>query len=277
MRKIKNLMMTGLLALATILCLVPLFMLLYYVFKMGLSSLNVTVFIKNPKPMGISGGGMLNSIIGSLLVITIASFIGVPIGLITGIYLSENKGSRMAEWVRLSTEVLLGVPSVVVGLLVYGWIVRPMRTFSTFSGSVALAIIMIPLLARSTEEVLLMVPNTLKEASYALGASRWRTQWFVVMKTAMGGIISSILSSIGRVAGETAPLLFTAFGNQFFSTRLFKPISTLPIQIFTYARSPNVQQNKLAWAGAIILVGFILLLNLSAKWISQSIQKRRQS
>lgn len=269
--------MTGLLALATILCLVPLFMLLYYVFKMGLSSLNVTVFIKNPKPMGISGGGMLNSIIGSLLVITIASFIGVPIGLITGIYLSENKGSRMAEWVRLSTEVLLGVPSVVVGLLVYGWIVRPMRTFSTFSGSVALAIIMIPLLARSTEEVLLMVPNTLKEASYALGASRWRTQWFVVMKTAMGGIISSILSSIGRVAGETAPLLFTAFGNQFFSTRLFKPISTLPIQIFTYARSPNVQQNKLAWAGAIILVGFILLLNLSAKWISQSIQKRRQS
>lgn len=277
MRKLQNYMMTGLLAFAAFICLIPLFMLLYYVFKMGLSSLTLDVLIKNPKPMGVSGGGMLNSIVGTLVVLSMASLMGIPIGLATGIYLSENRGSRFAEWVRLCTEVLLSIPSVVIGLLVYGWIVKSMSTFSAFSGSVALAIIMIPLLARSTEEVLLMVPNSLKEASYALGASRWKTQWMIVMKTAMGGIISSILSSIGRVAGETAPLLFTAFGNQFFSTRILKPISTLPIQIFTYARSPNVQQNKLAWAGAIILVVFILVLNLTAKWISQSVQKRRQS
>ncbi len=134
---------------------------------------------------------------------------------------------------------------------------------------------MIPILARSTEEVLLMVPHTLKEAAYALGASRWKTQWMIVMKTAMGGIVSAILSSIGRIAGETAPLLFTAFGNQFFSTKLFRPISTLPIQIFTYARSPNIVQNRMAWAGSLLLVGMVLVLNMSAKWIGYVVLKRR--
>ena len=277
MRKIKNLVMTAMISLATLICLVPLFLLLYYVFKMGISSINLDFFIKNPKPMGEIGGGMLNSIVGTLIVLGMASLIGIPFGLATGIYLAESKGTKLAEWIRLATEVLVGIPSIVIGILVYGWVVKTMNTFSAFAGSIALTIIMIPLLARSTEEVLLMVPNTLKEAAFALGASRWKTQWMIVMKTAMGGIVSGILSSIGRIAGETAPLLFTAFGNQFFSTKLLRPISTLPIQIFTYARSPNVAQNKMAWAGALLLVGMVLLLNISAKWISQAVVKRRKN
>lgn len=275
MRKLKNLIMTGLLALATLICLLPLLLLLYYVIKMGISSINLDFFLNNPKPMGEAGGGMLNSIIGTIIVLAMASLIGIPIGLVTGIYLVENKGTKLAEWVRLATEVLVGIPSIVIGILVYGWLVKSMKTFSAFSGSIALTIIMIPILARSTEEVLLMVPYTLKEAAYALGASRWKTQWMIVMKTAMGGIVSAILSSIGRIAGETAPLLFTAFGNQFFSTKLFRPISTLPIQIFTYARSPNIVQNKMAWAGSLLLVGMVLVLNMSAKWIGYVVLKRR--
>jgi phosphate transport system permease protein len=275
MRKLKNLIMTGLLALATLICLLPLLLLLYYVIKMGISSINLDFFLNNPKPMGEAGGGMLNSIIGTIIVLAMASLIGIPIGLVTGIYLAENKGTKLAEWVRLATEVLVGIPSIVIGILVYGWLVKSMKTFSAFSGSIALTIIMIPILARSTEEVLLMVPHTLKEAAYALGASRWKTQWMIVMKTAMGGIVSAILSSIGRIAGETAPLLFTAFGNQFFSTKLFRPISTLPIQIFTYARSPNIVQNRMAWAGSLLLVGMVLVLNMSAKWIGYVVLKRR--
>ena len=267
--------MTGLLALATLICLLPLLLLLYYVIKMGISSINLDFFLNNPKPMGEAGGGMLNSIIGTIIVLAMASLIGIPIGLVTGIYLAENKGTKLAEWVRLATEVLVGIPSIVIGILVYGWLVKSMKTFSAFSGSIALTIIMIPILARSTEEVLLMVPHTLKEAAYALGASRWKTQWMIVMKTAMGGIVSAILSSIGRIAGETAPLLFTAFGNQFFSTKLFRPISTLPIQIFTYARSPNIVQNRMAWAGSLLLVGMVLVLNMSAKWIGYVVLKRR--
>ena len=266
--------MTILLGFATLLCLTPLFLVVYYLLKIGIGSLSLSFFIHNPKPLGEIGGGMLNSIIGSVITVGLASLMGIPVGLLTGMYLYEFGTDKLAFLVKILVDVLNGLPSIIIGLMIYFWISTLKTGFSAFAGSIALSLMMIPIIARSTEEVLRMFPNTLKEAAYALGASRPRTMFSVALKTTLGGILSGVLSSIARISGETAPLLFTAFGNQFFSLRLNRPMSSLPLQIFTYARSPNPEQNKLAWAGALVLVGMVFVLNIVSKWIRRSFSKR---
>jgi phosphate transport system permease protein len=274
MRKLTNHLMTFMMGLSALICLIPLFLVIYHLLKMGLSSLNLGFFIHNPKPMGEIGGGMLNAITGTFIMVGTASIFGIPIGIIGGVFLNEFKHSSFAYFIRLMIDVLSGVPSIIIGIVIYGWIVKPSGGFSAFAGSIALAIMMIPIIVRSTEEVLKMVPYTLIEASYSLGVSRWKTMFFIVVRTSIGGVLSSILSSIARISGETAPLLFTAFGNDFFTTRLNKPMSSLPLQIFNYAKSPSVEQNRLAWAGSIVLVGTVFVLYMLAKWISLKLSRR---
>lgn len=274
MRKIINHLMTLLLALSAIICLIPLFLVIYYLLKMGFNSLNLNFFIHNPKPMGELGGGMLNAIIGTFLTVGTASIIGIPIGLMGGIFLFEYKQNQLANVIRILVDVLSGIPSIIIGIVIYGWVVKPSGGFSGFAGSIALSIMMIPIIIRSTEEVLRMVPYTLREAAYSLGVSKWKTTFMVVVRTSIGGVISSILSSIARVSGETAPLLFTAFGNDFFSVKMNRPMSSLPLQIFNYAKSPSIEQNRLAWAGSIVLVGLVFVLYIIAKWVGYKLTIR---
>lgn len=274
MRKTINLTMTILMALSAVICIIPLFLVIYYLLKMGISSLNLSFFIHNPKPMGELGGGMLNAIVGTLLTVGIASLIGIPIGLMGGIFLLEYKQNPFANVIRILVDLLSGIPSIIIGIVIYGWIVKPTGGFSGFAGSVALAIMMIPIIIRSTEEVLRLVPYTLREAAYSLGVSRWKTMFYIIIRTSIGGVISSILSSIARISGETAPLLFTAFGNEFFSLQMNRPIASLPLQIFNYAKSPSVEQNRLAWAGSIVLVGLVFVLYIIAKWIGYKLSIR---
>ncbi len=272
-RKIKNITMTFVISLFAGICLLPLFLVLYYLLKNGLSSLNLEFFINNPKPFGETGGGMANAIAGSFIVVGLASIIGIPIGLFTGIFLTEYKNSKLSDIVRLLSEVLQGLPSIVIGIIAFSWIVKKMGHFSALSGAIALSFMMIPIIARSTEEVLLLVPDSLKEASLALGAPKWRTMFSIILKTASSGVIGGVLSSIARVAGETAPLLFTAFGNRFFSTNILKPMSVLTLQIFDYARSPYDELHKQAWAGAIVLVLIVLLISLLSRVFVRKLSK----
>jgi len=188
--------------------------------------------------------------------------------------LLEYKQNPFANVIRILVDLLNGIPSIIIGILIYGWIVKPTGGFSGFAGSVALAIMMIPIIIRSTEEVLRLVPYTLREAAYSLGVSRWKTMFYIIIRTSIGGVISSILSSIARISGETAPLLFTAFGNEFFSLQMNRPIASLPLQIFNYAKSPSVEQNSLAWAGSIVLVGLVFVLYIIAKWIGYKLSIR---
>jgi phosphate transport system permease protein len=274
MRKLTNRLMTVLMALSAIICLIPLFLVIYHLLKMGFNSINLNFFIHNPKPMGELGGGMLNAIVGTLMTVGLASVFGIPIGLMGGIFLFEFKQNNFANIIRILVDLLSGIPSIIIGIVIYGWIVKPSGGFSAFAGSIALAIMMIPIIIRSTEEVLRLVPYTLREAAYSLGAPRWKTMFFVVVRTSIGGVISSVLSSIARVSGETAPLLFTAFGNEFFSIKMYRPMSSLPLQIFNYAKSPSLEQNRLAWAGSIVLVGIVFILYIIARWIGYKLTKR---
>jgi phosphate transport system permease protein len=274
MRKFTNRFMTVLMALSAIICLIPLFLVIYHLLKMGFSSLNLNFFIHNPKPMGELGGGMLNAIVGTLMTVGLASVFGIPIGLMGGIFLFEYKQNNFANIIRILVDLLSGIPSIIIGIVMYGWIVKPSGGFSAFAGSIALAIMMIPIIIRSTEEVLRLVPYTLREAAFSLGAPRWKTMFYIVVRTSIGGVISSVLSSIARVSGETAPLLFTAFGNEFFSMKMHRPMSSLPLQIFNYAKSPSIEQNRLAWAGSIVLVGIVFILYIIARWIGYKLTKR---
>lgn len=272
-QKIKNVLMTFVISFCAGLCLLPLFLVLYYLIKNGLSSINLEFFINNPVPFGETGGGMANSIVGSFIVVGLASAVGIPAGLITGIFLVEYKNTNFSNIARVLLEVLQGLPSIVIGIIAFSWIVKRMGHFSALSGAIALSFMMIPIIARSTEEVLLLVPDTLREASLALGAPRWRTMFSVVLKTSAGGVIGGILSSISRITGETAPLLFTAFGNRFFSTNVLKPMSVLTLQIFDYARSPYSELHMQAWAGAIVLVLLVFLLNFLSKFFTRKLIK----
>jgi len=274
MRKFTNRLMSFLVTFSAILCLIPLFLVIYHLLKMGFTSLNLNFFLHNPKPMGELGGGMLNAIVGTLMTVGLASVFGIPIGLMGGIFLFEYKQNNFGNVIRILVDLLSGIPSIIIGIVIYGWIVKPSGGFSAFAGSIALAIMMIPIIIRSTEEVLRLVPYTLREAAFSLGAPRWKTMFLIVVRTSIGGVISSVLSSIARVSGETAPLLFTAFGNEFFSIKMNRPMSSLPLQIFNYAKSPSVEQNRLAWAGSIVLVGIVFILYIVAKWIGYKLTKR---
>lgn len=275
-RKFTSIVMMNGTFLAALIALVPLFLILYHLIKNGFSSLSLTFFTHTPVPVGEMGGGMGNAIVGTLLLIAMACGIGLPIGIFGGIFLSEYRHLKMANIVRFSADLLAGTPSIVIGLFAYALVVLPMKHFSAFAGGIALGIMMIPTVMRTTEEMLLLVPNALREGAYALGIPYWRTLLSIILKTARGGILTGILLSIARISGETAPLLFTALGNQYWSLNLNEPIAALPLQIFTYAISPFEEWQAHAWAGALTLIAMVLLLNITARlWIRPSWKKKR--
>ena len=251
---------TGLSIAATILVVAPLVAIFVYLVLRGASSLNLDFFIKVPKPVGEVGGGMANAIVGSGVLLGVASLIGVPMGIGGGIFLAEfGRGTKMANAIRFTADVLNGVPSIVMGLAIYSLVVVPQQTFSAFSGGVALGIMMVPTVCRTTEEMLLMVPNAVREAALGLGVPNWRSVLSITVRTASPGIITGCMLAFARVAGETAPLLFTAFGNPFLTTSLNRPIEALPLQIFVYANSPYEDWHRLAWGGALVLILLIVL------------------
>jgi phosphate transport system permease protein len=251
---------TGLAVLATVLVVAPLVAIFVYLVYKGASSLNLAFFTQIPKPVGEVGGGMANAIAGSAVLLGIASLIGVPVGIGGGIYLAEfGRGTKLANAIRFTADVLNGVPSIVMGIAIYSLIVVPQHHFSAFSGGVALGVMMIPTVTRTTEEMLLMVPNAVREAALGLGVPNWRSVLSITLKTASPGVITGCMLAFARVAGETAPLIFTAFGNQFWSASLNQPIAALPLQIYVYAISPYDEWHRLAWAGALVLIVLIVL------------------
>ena len=251
---------TSLAVLSTLLVIVPLAAIFIYLIIKGASSLNVDFFTKIPAPVGETGGGMANAIVGSVTLLALASLIGVPIGIGGGIFLAEfGRGTKLADAVRFTADVLNGVPSIVMGLAAYALIVVPQHHFSAFAGGVALGIMMIPTVCRTTEEMLLMVPHSVREAALGLGVPNWRSVLSITVKTASPGIITGCMLAFARVAGETAPLIFTALGNDFWSTSLNEPIAALPLQIWIYAQSPYDDWHRLAWAGSLVLIILIVL------------------
>jgi phosphate transport system permease protein len=248
----------------------PLIFILFHLVKLGATSIDPDFFIRTPVPVGEPGGGMANAIVGTLILIAIAAVMGLPIGVGAGLYLADRKGSRLANVVRFLSDVMNGLPSIVMGIFAWEFLVRPIGHFSALAGGVALGAMMIPLVTRTTEEMIATVPNTLREAALALGYQKWRTSLGVVLRTAMPGIVTGALVAIARVAGETAPLLFTAFGNSFWSTSLDKPIAALPLQIFTYAISAYDEWHQLAWGGALVLIGMVLLISIAARYVTRS-------
>ncbi len=264
-RRLVDRFMSAVFVACTVLALIPLFSVLAYVGLKGVKALNLDFFTRLPQPVGEPGGGMANAIVGSLTLIGLAAAWGLPVGVGAGIYLAEFGQGRVARAVRFVAEVLNGIPSITVGIFVYAVVVMSMRRFSALAGGVALGIIMIPIVTRTTEEMLRMVPQSLREASLALGASRGRTVFSVVLRSAVGGLVTAVMLAVARVAGETAPLLFTALNNRFWHTGLDQPIASLPVQIFTYAISPFEDWQAQAWAGALVLTGMILVMNVAAR------------
>ncbi|HVP38989.1 MAG TPA: phosphate ABC transporter permease PstA [Candidatus Saccharimonadales bacterium] len=248
-----------------LLALVPLISILAFIVSQGARAINLDFFIRLPKPVGEAGGGMANAILGTLELVGLACVLGLPVGILGGAFLSEYGNSPLAPAARFTADVLSGVPSIVVGVFVFALVVRPMHGFSAFAGGVALAILMVPTVMRTTEELMRLVPGSLREAALALGVSHWRTVLLVVLQNARGGIVMGVMLAIARIAGETAPLLFTALGNRFWSFELNQPIAALPMQIFTYAISPFDDWHRQAWAGALVLVVLVLAVNLVAR------------
>ncbi|TMA80486.1 MAG: phosphate ABC transporter permease PstA [Deltaproteobacteria bacterium] len=249
--------------------LAPLVLIIGYLLTKGVTSLNLDFFTQLPKPVGETGGGMANAIVGTLVLIGLACVLGLPIGIGTGVFLAEYGHSRLAPLVRFCADVLNGVPSIVIGIYAYTLIVLPWKSFSAYAGGFALAVIMLPIVARTTEEMLRLVPANLREASLALGVPAWRTTLRVIIRTARGGIITGAMLAIARVSGETAPLLFTAFGNQYWHHGLAGPISSLPVQIYTYAISPFDDWHRQAWAGALVLLALIGLTSFSVRVLTR--------
>ena len=250
-------------------CVVPLIFILIYILQAGITKINWHFLVNLPKPVGEKGGGIANALVGSMIIIAVASVIAIPFGILCGIYLSENKTSRLAYWSRLCVDILQGVPSIVIGIVAYFWLVKPLGSFSAISGSAALAIMMLPIIIRSTEETLLMLPDSLREAAFALGMPFHRVILKVIIPCGISGILSGVMLSVARIAGETAPLLFTAFGNPYLSTNIFKPMQSLPLLIFNYATSPYNDWHDLAWGASCILLIWVLLLNIFTKIITR--------
>ncbi len=257
-RRVVDYTMTGVAALTVIVVLVPLFAIFAYLVYKGIGSINLAFLTQTPKPVGEAGGGMANAIVGSMVILAIASLLGVPLGIGAGIFLSEYGRNRCGDIVRFVSDVLNGVPSIVIGIVAYGLVVLPQKHFSALAGGVALAIMMIPTIARTTEQMLLLVPQAIREAAYGLGVSRWRTTLSITLRTATSGVITGVMLAFARVAGETAPLLFTAFGNQYWNWKTDQPTAALSLQIFTYAISPFDEWHRQAWAGALVLIALIV-------------------
>ena len=268
-RNKKNKAFKGIIIGGTIISTLPLLLILFYIFKQGITAINWDFFTNLPKPVGETGGGVSNALVGSILILLVSCVLAIPVGIVIGIYLSEVAKSRLAYYCRLAVDVLQGIPSIVIGIIIYEWIVRPMGGFSAFSGSVALALMMLPSIIKSTEETLKLLPESLKEASLALGVPYYKTVLKIIVPTGISGIMTGVILSIARVIGETAPLLFTAFGNPFMSTNIFKPISSLPLIIFNYATSPYNDWHQLAWGASMLLILMILILNIITKIVQR--------
>ena len=264
-RKITSRIMEILCAVAVLLALLPVAMILFYVVKEGIGSLNLAFFTAMPKPVGEAGGGMANAIVGTLILIGLAALFAVPVGCIAGIHLSEYPASRFSSAVRFAADVLNGVPSIVIGIFAYGLVVLPVKRFSALAGGVALGLLMLPIVVRTTEELLRLVPSGLREGALALGATRSRAVFSVIVPAALPGILTGILVALARVAGETAPLLFTSLSNNYWSTAVTQPIASLTVQVFNYAISPYDDLHRQAWAGAFLLVMIILTLSIAAR------------
>ena len=269
-RKGKNIGMTLLMALFTLAVLIPLVLIFIHIIRMGFSSINLDFFTQIPKPTGETGGGMANGLVGSAILIILASLLGIPVGIFGAIYLTEYGGGRFSDTIRFCADVLSGIPSIITGMVAYTLLVVPMKGFSALAGAFALSLIMIPIVLRTTEEQLKLVPGTLREASLALGIPLWRTTLKVTLRSALTGVITGILLSIARIAGETAPLLFTALGNQFWGKKLTEPIAAMPLQIFSFAIAPYEDWHRLAWAGALVLVSIMFGLSLVARYFGRS-------
>lgn len=260
LRSLNDMLATGLAVLSTILVVAPLVAIFVYLIYKGASSINLAFFTRPPAPVGESGGGMANAILGSGVLLAVGSLIGIPIGIAGGIFLAEyGRGTRLAQAIRFTADVLNGVPSIVMGIAAYSLVVVPQKHFSAFSGGVALGIMMIPTVCRTSEEMLLMVPKAVREAALGLGVPNWRSVVSITLRTASPGIITGCMLAFARVAGETAPLIFTAFGNVGWSVNLNEPIAALPLQIYVYAISPYDEWHRLAWAGALVLIALIVL------------------
>ena len=255
---------------AALIAVLPLLLILYHLLKQGASSVNWDFFTKVPKSVGETGGGMANAIVGTGILVLLASILGLPVGIGAGLYLAEQRGTRLATTVRFLSDVLNGLPSIVLGIFAWQVLVRPFKQYSALAGAIALAAMMIPLVTRATEEMIRLVPVSMREAALALGYSKWRTSLSVVLHTALPGIVTGALVAVARIAGETAPLIFTALGNQFWSVSPTQPIAALPMQIYTYATTPYDDLHRQAWAGALVLLGLVLVISLAARYVTRS-------
>lgn len=247
----------------------PLALVFFHLVKSGVGSLNLDFFTHLPKPVGEVGGGMANAIVGTFTLLGMAAFMGVPIGVLGGVYLSEYGSSKLNWWIRFAADILNGVPSIIWGIVVYALVVMPMKGFSAWAGGIVLGMMMIPLIMRTTEEVLLLVPGAYREAALALGIAQWRMITQIVVRTALKGIVTGVLLALARVSGETAPLLFTAFGNRFWNHNPSDPIAALPLQIFNYAISPYDDWHRQAWAGALVLLLLITAINVTVRVLTR--------
>ena len=246
-------------------CILPMFLILFFITKYGIAVIDWNFLTKLPAPVGELGGGIANAIIGTAILIAVASILAVPLGVLAGIYLSEYRKTRFAYLTRLSVEIIMGTPSIVIGIVAYIWVVMPMGSFSALSGGIALAIMMLPVMVMSTEETMKLIPDSMKEASLALGVSYPRTIMKVILPAGLSGILTGMILAIGRIAGETAPLLFTAFGSPFMDLNVLKPVNSMPLMVFNYATSPYPEWHALAWGASFVLLAFVLILNLIAK------------
>jgi phosphate transport system permease protein len=252
-----------------VLVVTPLILIFYHLVKLGFSSINWAFFTQLPKAVGETGGGMGNAIIGTFILLAQAAILGVPVGVLGGVFLSEYGSKNLNSWIRFAADILNGIPSIVWGLVVYPLVVLPMHGFSALAGGIVLGLMMIPLVIRTTEEVLHLVPGGYREAALALGVSKWKTVLQIVVRTALKGIVTGVLLALARVAGETAPLLFTAFGSRYWAHSLVQPIAALPLQIFNYANSPYDDWRRQAWAAALVLLLLVLFINLSVRFLTR--------
>jgi len=268
-RKFKNVLMQVVAGVCAIIVVTPLLLIYYHLARFGFSSLNLAFFTHLPKPVGELGGGMANALVGTFILLIHAVIIGVPVGVLGGVYLSEYGGTRFNWWIRFTADIINGVPSITWGIVVWGLLVVPMHGFSALAGGVVLGLMMIPLVMRTTEEVLQLVPGGYREAALALGISKWKTIVQIVIRTALKGIVTGVLLALARIAGETAPLLFTAFGNLGWAHSLTEPIDTIPLLIFNYAISPYDDWHRQAWAGALVLLLLVLFINVGVRFLTR--------
>lgn len=268
-RRLRGRLMVGLVGLSVAVALLPLVLILAHLVVKGAGSLDWAFFTRMPAPTGQEGGGVAHAIVGTLIIVGIASLIGLPVGIAAGIFCAEYPGSRLATATRFVADVMNGTPSIVVGVFAWAWIVAQQKHFSAFAGSVALALLMIPMVLRTTEEMIRLVPHSLREAALALGYPRWRTSLAIVVRTTLPGIVTGSLLAVARIAGETAPLLFTALGSQFMTTDPGRPMAALPLVVFTYATGPFEEWHRLAWATALVLILVVLVLSLAARFATR--------